>query len=342
MKHTKENVTGKTGVIHVQKVVNDHGSIFHPVHEENDLGVDGFIELVKAEVSSCRVLAVQVKSGDSYLSDSSDEFVVNVDERHLDYWLRFMLPVILVCYSPTKDTAAWVSVRDYVEHERCHKRLPVTQIRIPFSKQFNAATLSEGIAGLAHVRADERLLIKCADMCMSDDVQQRHDGFQILANHPDSRRLRITCLIARRLVMDPNIETAKSALHVLGYSVGRNRWSWNPNNREEGDEEAFARKVCEDVTAENVRRLLELCDDAGFHGPAGLGERLLDVIGCCFDTAEQVLNAIARDASEPMKRRAHAVLLLHGCDDGELEEARDDLLDSDLADVIKWMLPPSV
>lgn len=340
MRHTAQQVTAKAGVIFVTKVVNDHGSIFHPVHQENDLGVDGLIELVNATESSCRLVATQVKSGDSYLAPSGDEFVIPVDDRHLDYWLGFMVPVIIVAYAPTNKAAAWVSVRDYVEQERYHDRLPVRRIRIPLSRKFDTDALSKGVAGLAHVRADEHLLIQCADKCLSRERLERQAAFQTLAYHPDSRCLKITCLLARRLLMDDSIDTAKDALHILGFGVGRRRWSWNPNNREESDQSCFAAEVCEDLSEEEIRRLLELCDDEAFHGPRGLGERLSDVICCCFDTAERVLEAVAADRTQPMQRRANALYLLFQCDDDELNAAKDNLRsDTKLTDVIDWMYP---
>ncbi|MBN1507495.1 MAG: DUF4365 domain-containing protein [Sedimentisphaerales bacterium] len=342
MKYKKTKATSKAGVIFVEKVVNQHGSVFRPVHEEDDLGVDGFIELVKAEIASGRLIGVQIKAGDSYLAPSADEFVVNVDERHLDYWLNFMVPVIIVCYSPSKNIAAWVSVRDYVERERYNERLPVKQIHVPFCKKFDADALSRGIAGLAHARADERILLRSADMCLSEDVQRRHDGFQILANHPDSRELKITCAFARRLLMDPNIDTAKEALFIIGYGVGRRRWSGNPNSREEAEVGSFAATLCEDLSEAEIRRLLELCDEEAFSGPQGLGERLFDVICCCFDAASSVLDSVLRDPTAPMQRRVNALYLLYECDDGELEEARPDLLkDAGLRAVVEWMFSPS-
>jgi hypothetical protein len=342
MKYKKTKTTGKAGVIYVEKIVNDHGSVFRPVHEEDDLGVDGFIELVKAEIASGRLIGVQVKAGDSYLAKSGEEFVVDVDERHLEYWLNFMVPVIIVCYSPSKNVAAWVSVRDYVEHERYHERLPVKQIRVPFYQKFDAEALSHGIAGLAHARADERILLRSADLCLSDDVQKRHDGFQILANHPDSRGMKITCVFARRLLMDPNIDTAKEAVFILGYGVGRRRWSWNPNNCEEAEVSSFAASLCNDLNETEIQRLLELCDEEAFRGPQGLGERLFDVICCCFDTASRVLDRVSRDHAAPIQRRANALYLLYECDDGELEDARADLRkEPEIRDVVEWMFSPA-
>jgi len=54
----------------LEDVVNRHGSVFRPVHQEDDFGIDGFIELVAAEEVTGRLVGVQVKTGDSYLSPS--------------------------------------------------------------------------------------------------------------------------------------------------------------------------------------------------------------------------------------------------------------------------------
>lgn len=338
MKYKRTKATAKEGVLYLDSVVTEHGSVYRPVHEEDDVGIDGFIELVSAEVASGRLVAVQVKSGDSYLSPNSSEFIVNVDEAHLTYWLDFMVPVILVCYSPSRNLAAWISVRDYVEHEGYHDRLPVKQIKVPFYKCLDTKALDDGIAGLAHARSDERILLRSADLCLSANSDQRHRGFQILANHPDSRQLKITCLFARRLLNDENIETAKDALFILGYGVGRRRWSWNPMNREEGEIVGFASKLCMDLTQEEIYKLLVLCDDEAFSGPQGLGERLFDVVCCCFETAELVFDRVAGDKTEPMHRRANALYLIYQCDDEELENAKGHLLqDTLLKDLVVWM-----
>jgi len=76
MKYKKSQATGKAGVIFVDSIVNQHGSVFRPVHQEDDFGIDGFIELVTAEEASGRLVAVQIKSGDSYLSADGEGFSV--------------------------------------------------------------------------------------------------------------------------------------------------------------------------------------------------------------------------------------------------------------------------
>jgi hypothetical protein len=114
MKYPTTAATAKAGVLFLQQIVKDHGSIFRPVHQEDDIRIDGFIEPVIDQVATGRLVAVQVKSGDSYLSGDESEFVIPADEQHLNYWLGYMVPVVVVGHSPSKGLAAWTSVREYV------------------------------------------------------------------------------------------------------------------------------------------------------------------------------------------------------------------------------------
>lgn len=338
MKYKANRTTGKAGVIYVEQIVNDHGSIFRPVHQEDDFGIDGYIELVHSEEVSGRLIAVQIKSGDSYISKNKSQFEIDVNDRHLQYWRDFMVPVILVCYSPSNNIAAWVSVRDYIEREEYNNRAPLKKIVVAFSDIFDKKALSKGIAGLAHVRADERLLIKCAEMCLSFDKKVRRQGFEILQQHPDSRDLKITCLMARRLILDEDIETAKDALDILGYGVGRRRWSWNPNNNNELETISFVSHLCSDLSPQEIRRLVELVDVEYFNGPQGLGERCFDVLRCCFETTKVVLEEIASDRSLPLQRRINALYLLFECNDNAIEESFEELCKNpNLIDVVAGM-----
>lgn len=339
LQYKKSKTTAKAGVIHVEGIVNSQGSVFRPVHQEDDFGIDGFIELVNSETVLGRLIGVQIKAGDSYLSKGKDQFEVQVDDRHLDYWYNFMVPVILICYSPSKNLAAWVSVRDYIEYEKYFDRPPISKIFIPFRNLFNEEALAKNIAGLAQVRLDERTLLKCADMCLSLNPAVRQQGFQILSQHPDSRDLKVTCLFARKLLLDENIETAKDALFMLGYGVRRDRWSWNPNNEDEKEIISYTSKLCSDLNEREIYRIVELIEgEEEFYGPQGLGEKCFDVLSCCFAKAQEVLDSIASDKSLTMQRRADALFLLYKCDDSLIDKAEEELLENPkLREVLLWM-----
>lgn len=62
-------------------------------------------------------------------------------------------------------------------------------------RKFSVEALDKSIAKLAHARADERILLKCADKCLNLNAQIRRDGFSILQAHPDSRDLKITAYL---------------------------------------------------------------------------------------------------------------------------------------------------
>lgn len=337
MRWPRTQQTANAGVLHVETVVNTHGSIFRPVHQETDVGVDGYIELVKSEEVSGRLIAVQVKSGDSYVAEGKEEFRVSVTKDHLDYWESYMVPVILVCFSPSRELAAWVSVRDYLNSEKYHERLPVTQFVVPFSRKFDQNAVGSQIAVLAHARADERILLRCADKCLSESPAERREGFSILSAHPDSRSLRVTALFARRFLLDEDIGTAKDALFTLGYAVGRRRWSFNPNNPDEGQVVDFASRLCSEFSEAEIRRCVELVDGEHFSGPQGLGERCFDVLCCCYDRAERVLDEMAADRTLSMERRSNALYLLFECDDERLDESSDLRDDPKIGDVYRSM-----
>jgi hypothetical protein len=333
MNPQKMNQTASEGLLFVEKVVNDHESIFRQVHQESDVGIAGHIELV-AETATGKLVAVIVKSGDSYLADNAQEFSVSVDQAQLDYWCAYPVPVILVCYAPSMKIATWAPVRQYVEREVYYGRAPVTSIRIPLLSELNVKTLNEGVAALAKVSADRRVLIECVDMCLTGGPIQRFQGLSLLAAHPDSRDSRTIAFLSRRLLFDDDISVADEAIRTLAYHVGRSRWSGNPDNAEEKALIRYAADLCRDFTALECRSLVERVDGEWFSGPDAMGERVLDLLLCC-EASQDVMEAIARDTDQPMRRRMNALYLSFGCDDGELREARELADDPELGEVYR-------
>ncbi|MBT5019772.1 MAG: DUF4365 domain-containing protein [Planctomicrobium sp.] len=68
---------------------------------ESDYGIDAHAERIEGEKASGRLLAVQLKSGASYLSETCAEgYVYRTDKKHAEYWLNHSLPV-LICLCDT-------------------------------------------------------------------------------------------------------------------------------------------------------------------------------------------------------------------------------------------------
>ena len=61
-KHKQSNAVAKSGINFVRTVTEAANCIFHKIEQENDLGIDGLIELIRNEVPVNQQFAVQIKA----------------------------------------------------------------------------------------------------------------------------------------------------------------------------------------------------------------------------------------------------------------------------------------
>lgn len=113
-KYKKTNVTSKIGVNFVKGIVEEAGSLFHKIEQENDLGIDGIIEFIKDEAPTNKSIAIQIKSGKSYFNLQNTESLIPVDD-HYEYWINYPLPVYGLVYSPELRKGFWVNIKDYLK-----------------------------------------------------------------------------------------------------------------------------------------------------------------------------------------------------------------------------------
>lgn len=116
MKNTPGNYRTETaGTLAIHSLLHGWGWIWRPTPPP-DTGIDGKAEVVDAPaVATGRELAIQSKSGRSYIRNESDttfEFVANPDD--IAYWKGHSLPVILAVYDPTLKKLYGISIKDYL------------------------------------------------------------------------------------------------------------------------------------------------------------------------------------------------------------------------------------
>lgn len=108
------STTAKVGVNYVRDVVERSNCIFQKIDQENDLGIDGLIELIKDEEPINKQLAVQIKSGESYFSNKTNQCRIPI-EKHRNYWSKHSLPVYGIVYVPSKCSAYWVDIKAHLK-----------------------------------------------------------------------------------------------------------------------------------------------------------------------------------------------------------------------------------
>ena len=103
-----------------------------------DYGIDAIIETRDDKYLSGKLIAVQIKSGDSYFKEQKDNCVIyRGDIKHYYYWLNHSLPVIIVLSSPTTGELIWECVNKQTA-KRCQEGWKISISRkqtIPTSKE---------------------------------------------------------------------------------------------------------------------------------------------------------------------------------------------------------------
>jgi hypothetical protein len=112
--YKRSAVTAKQGINFVRSTVEDAGSLFIKIEQENDLGIDALFELVKDEHPLNKQVAVQIKSGQSYYNADAGACMLPVG-MHREYWAQHSLPVIGIVFVPALKTAYWVNIKHHLK-----------------------------------------------------------------------------------------------------------------------------------------------------------------------------------------------------------------------------------
>jgi len=114
-KYSKTMVTSKLGINFVKTVIESAGCIFHRIDQENDLGIDAIIELVKDGLPLSQQIGVQIKSGQSFYNGQTNQCLIPVG-NHFEYWSKYPLSVYGIVYVPVLNSANWVDIKRYLKH----------------------------------------------------------------------------------------------------------------------------------------------------------------------------------------------------------------------------------
>ena len=104
--------TERAGVIAVDLAAVEARCVWRET-STRDVGIDGQIEHVSSEgVATGRIVAVQVKSGESYFADATATHVpYSPSEAHRVYWESHPIPVILALHHPGENKTFWMDAR---------------------------------------------------------------------------------------------------------------------------------------------------------------------------------------------------------------------------------------
>jgi len=118
-------------VIAVEHACNRLDLIWRNLLEE-DVGVDGTIEIVLGDFPTGKIVGAQVKSGASYIrSETDSSFRFYPDKDDLGYWRKLSIPLFLLVHHPGDDCVYWI---DVTHHIQCRADDPLGTAYLTFSK----------------------------------------------------------------------------------------------------------------------------------------------------------------------------------------------------------------
>jgi len=136
--------------------------------ERPDRGVDLFVESSDEKGRpGGRLLGVQVKSGPSYFNAEGDG-VIYTDHDHVDYWMNYALPVLVVAYDPADGEAFW----QLVSEDTVEPTDKAWKVIVPRDQPLDKAALDRLAAIAAPDKAEIALARLRADLTWMELIDQ--------------------------------------------------------------------------------------------------------------------------------------------------------------------------
>lgn len=175
-KFPKTSTTERLGVLYVATIFTEMEFIFRET-SNSDTGIDGYIEVINNNHEATgRLLAIQIKSGTSYLNDQGDHFVYYADESHIRYWKLYPIPVLLCIYNPEVKCAYFQSIK-------CHSQEFSNKIHIPKEQILSYENIDKifkciaGVSTAYHITQDLYEIMKETKIIIADSYVSFMDMF---------------------------------------------------------------------------------------------------------------------------------------------------------------------
>ncbi|MCD4795267.1 MAG: DUF4365 domain-containing protein [Bacteroidales bacterium] len=131
--------TDRLGVIESDRVITKEINWIFREQPVIDVGIDAIIEEVIKHVPTGRLIAIQIKTGKGNFHISKKHLTYYVSNIHYNYWLGYVLPVLIFAYLPEKETLVW----QIISKETLKKARKRWKIEIPVNQKLSAISKSK-------------------------------------------------------------------------------------------------------------------------------------------------------------------------------------------------------
>ncbi len=141
-------LTERLGVAHVERVCA-HARMSFRALPVQDVGIDGFIEVLDDNVATGVFIGVQIKAGTSFIGNGGVRFTFKSDQNHYAYWARCPFLMLAIVVDPNAERAAWFNLSEESTDERIVQGPYSLSADICAENEFSPEALQHRIAPIA-------------------------------------------------------------------------------------------------------------------------------------------------------------------------------------------------
>ena len=295
-------VVEKEGINCLRTLVESANCIFHEIHKENDFGNDAIIEFVENETVNGVFVAVQIKSGVSYCSETACH--IPADEAHFEYWKHHSLPVIGFVYDPTEKIGYWTDITSYLKNAP-H---PKPSHTITFDKDDMSRLDNNSFAAIFMPIFLKNPIIFDFD---KSNVWARDNEFEkhligltsLMYAHRD--KLPTWDIFLDIFRQRPTENTDPCVIYFLALIPGHQDIFWSSINRLTDEVRNKVAQELNKFTKQDVVKLLQFIDEYGVERGT-IGQNVVAILGI-VEGREEILKKIALDQALDFDTREKAI-----------------------------------
>lgn len=299
-------VTERAGVNFARTVVEGAGSLFKEVNLQHDFGHDAtMIPVVDGHVRP-REIALQVKSGSSYISPGRCHLPASA--AHVYFWAKHDLQTLGIVYDPSETMAYWVDLQ--AAAREAHQRNPKAGTTFVFAKalwnRFEPDQFETILLPTLLGEAPTVPLEVVREWVQSDDTETHDLGVRVIRARHYKAADAWTCLIDTFL--DKPAENLTPAIAIaFAKLLGHDDIGYYSGEVPADVRKVALNRILRFGTTE-VSKLLSLVDDDDFERPS-LGYSLMPLWGMS-DQSIPILTDISQKETVDQVVRERAMRLL--------------------------------
>ena len=333
MKYPLTNAICKTGINYIRNIIESKNCIFNEIHQENDVGIDAIVELVKEESPTGNCLALQIKSGLSYFDSNKNRCLIPI-KGHFKYWKNYALPVFGIVYVPTHEKAYWIDIKKYInEHEIQIIDGRISTIKFEISKlnqfdidDFEKIFIPYVMRELPELSFDEAIVL-----FHSKNYEERYVGLITLFKKYADKKSVWDEFVS--YFKNSNTENIPNRLiYILSYIPWHGDLWWDKESIT-AESKKHAKTLIHNFNRKDIIKLLYFIDEENFISRGSIGQ-CVEAIISIIPFFDNILEEIILDEKQPpnIKESAAAIYAYH--------KGRDSLLIlKKVSEIDAWYIP---